>query len=189
MQSQWHEIPAWPRETGSRASRRLRREGRVPAGLYGHGEAPLALAVSARDLEQVLASGHRQVMLRLENGQTERAVVRDVQPDRLRGGFLSVDFQRVSEHEVVRAEIPVEVRGESELDRRGLALVHHLSEVTVEGPSDALPDAVTVDVSRLTAGQQRLVRDLVLPEGVRCLTEPDEVVVSVVAAQAAEGSA
>ncbi len=179
------ELTATPRRPGKGEAGRIRRRGRLPAILYGHGEAAVPIEVDAREAEAAL--GHRILRLALPDG-VQSAIVKEVQRDPLTGGIVHVDFLRVALSERVRADVEVSVVGEEALKRRGLVLTHTLRSVTLEGPASALPEHLTADVSALGPGGQVLVRDLPLPAGVVALTPGEEGVLSVgtPAAEAAE---
>ncbi len=170
------------RTTGSRASRRLRRAGRVPAVLYGHGMEPVAVSVNARELRSVLSAHGLNQALNLEVAGTKHLVLaRELQRHPVRRAVAHVDFQVVRRDEVVHAEVPVVLVGEAEAVHREQGILEHpISSLAVRADLEHLPAEIKVDVSRLAIGDVVRVKDLDLPEGVTTDLDPDEPVVTAV---------
>lgn len=181
-------LSATPRLPGKGEAGRLRRRGRLPAILYGHGEQAVPIELDAKAAQAAL--GHRILSLDLSGG-IQSAIVKELQHDPVTGEIIHVDLLRVALTERVRTDVEVSVQGEEALKRRGLVLTHTLRSVTLEGPASSLPERLVADVSALGPGEQVLVKDLPLPPGVLALTAPEEGVLSVgtPAAEAAEAAA
>ena len=165
-------------EAGSPAARRLRREGKIPAILYGKGADPVALALPADDVWAVVRHGHHMVDVELDQEST-KALVREVQYDAFGRQVLHMDLVRVSLTDRIRMVLPVELRGTARgVDLGGVQeqLTH---ELEVECLATALPDTIAVKVADLGIGDAVHVRDLELPEGVTVLADPDLAVVHV----------
>jgi len=160
---------------GTRNARRLRRAGRVPAVLYGHGKETISLAISAEELEAVLRHGAR--LVRLTGAVDEQAFIRELQWDTWGSRVLHVDFTRVSEHERVRVEVPLELRGEAPGLKAGGVIKHVLHQVEIECEATSIPEKLYVNINQLQLGQQITVGQLDLPPTVQVLAEPDELVV------------
>ncbi len=160
--------------------KQLRREGRIPAVLYGPDVEPLSLAADWRELRQVLldAGGTQIIELNIE-GDKVPTLARVVQRDPIRGDILHVDFYRVAMDRLISADVPVMLVGENPLAEAGTAiLVHSLNSLSVEALPASLPPHIEVDVARLTEiGDQLLAGDLEMPEGVVLLTDPEEFVI------------
>lgn len=178
------------RATGSAASRRLRRAGKVPAVVYGHGMEPLAVSVVARELRAALLHGTNQI-LTLQVGEDKHTVLaRQLQRHPVRHTVSHVDFQVVRRDEVVSADVPIVLTGTAtkvELARG--VLEHTLSTLRVRTTPGRIPAEVLVDVSGLEVGASVRVGDLKLPEGVSAEDDPEETVVIAVATRAAEAAA
>lgn len=178
-----------PRELGKGPAGRTRRAGGIPAVIYGHGDAPQHVAVAAAELERALLPGQPRI-LHLKMGRHQEAVfIKDVMRDPVSGRAVHADFQRVRLTERVRAEVAISAVGEDELGRRALVLSHHLHNVEVEGPAQAIPERLAVDVAALSDGAHFTVKDLVLPKDVKALTDAHEVLFSVHATQLQESEA
>jgi large subunit ribosomal protein L25 len=171
---------------GKGAARALRRRGMVPGILYGHGRAPRPVAVDAKALTAVLHThAGLNVLIDLEvagnGGEPAVVMVKEVQRDLFRHEPIHVDFYAVSLTETLQTHVPVVLKGTPKGVAEGGIIEHHLREVLVECLPTQIPDSIGVDVSALGVGRSLHVSDLVPPEGVRLLTPPEEVVVTVVA--------
>lgn len=179
------------RPSGSRASRRLRREGKVPGVLYGHGTDPTSLALDARELRHAF-SGEAgvNVLLSLKVGETTHlALARQIQRHPVRASVDHVDFQVVRRDEVVSAEIPVHLVGEAtEVAMADGRLDQQLFALTIHARPGDIPNAIEVDVSALAVGDAIRVGDLVLPAGVTTEASVEDPVVVAQAAEAAEAA-
>ena len=169
-------------KTGTTGAQALRREGKIPGVLYGHGTEPLHVAFEAKIFDDLLHHGARNGVLTLTlNGKkTDTALVRDVARNPVSRRIVHVDLQRVSEHEAVRATIRLVMvgtpRGVRDFGGVMDVMVH---EVEVEGPVDQLPDHFEVDVTDLGIHQHVVASDIKLPAGFKLLEAPDMLVVSV----------
>ncbi|MFM7182772.1 MAG: 50S ribosomal protein L25 [Verrucomicrobiales bacterium] len=169
------------RRSGSGALKAMRREGLVPAVIYGKSEPAQNIKVNAREFATLLkdsASEHILVDLDLE-GSKKLAILQDIQHDPISGGFVHIDFHAVSANETVHAQVSVEIRGESPgLKMGGMVevLVHELDVACL--PKD-LPETFLIDVSNLELGGTIHVSELVLPQGVKVEMDPSLVVVHV----------
>ncbi|ADG89847.1 50S ribosomal protein L25 [Thermobispora bispora] len=174
-------INAEPRTAfGKGAARKLRRGGKVPAVLYGHGTEPKHLTLPGHDL--LLALRTPNVLIRLKgDGIDEIALPKGVQRDPIKGFLQHVDLLRVHRGEKVTVELPVTVTG----DPIGSAIVEQLLvAVPVEAEATHIPESVEVDVTGKDVGFTVHARDLALPEGVSLAGDPDALVLHVIEAPA-----
>ena len=171
-------------EFGKGAARRIRREGRVPAVLYGHGTETRHLTLPGHDI--MLALKTPNVLLRLEglkNG-SEIALPKAVQRDPLKGFIEHVDLILVRRGEKVTVEVPIRVSGEI---APGDGLLNQaLVQIPVEADATNIPRGIDVDVEGMEIGQAVHASDLKLPPGVTLQVEPDTLVLHVIAQQVAE---
>jgi len=168
-------------ESGSSAARRLRRTGVVPAVMYGRGMAPMALAVDAKSLRELLHAGGHNVIVRLNlegGGEAPTVMLKEIQRDAIGGGVLNVDFQRISLTEKVTAQVPVVLVGESPGVKLGGVLDHVLREVEVECLPTQIPVNLALDISSLVVGHSLHVSDLAPPAEVVIANEPSDVIVT-----------
>jgi large subunit ribosomal protein L25 len=178
------QLTAQPRDgRGKTAARQLRREGRVPAIIYGHGDETRALSISAHELEKLLASisvENTIIDLAVEGGATTPALIREVQYHAARKLVLHVDFLQIHAGEKIHLEVPVRLHGSpiGVRDQGGI-LQEVLRELHVECLPKDIPEAIDVDIESLSVGDVIHVSDISLP-GVKVLNDPDVVLVTVV---------
>jgi len=162
--------------SGSRQAIKLRKAGRIPAIVYGHKEANVAVSVSAEELDRLIRVQHARVVELEVGGKKETVLVRDLQWDHLGRHMLHVDFARVSASDRVKVTVPVELRNTPKATGRGV-LDQPLHALHVECSPTAIPEAIRIDITNLTLGSPIHVRELPLPEGVKVLEAPEAVVV------------
>ncbi|WP_027717171.1 50S ribosomal protein L25/general stress protein Ctc [Desulfovirgula thermocuniculi] len=171
---------------------RLAAQGKIPAVVYGKAVGSLPVEISLRELRKLLGGEvTRSKVLDLKIAgdgweRQEKVLIKEMQHDPLTGRLIHVDFHQISLTEEVTTTVPVELVGEPVGIKKGGILQHQLREVEISCLPTAIPEAITVDVSGLDVGDTIFVRDLVVPEGVKVLADPDEVVATVVEAEAEE---
>ncbi|MBO0801828.1 MAG: 50S ribosomal protein L25/general stress protein Ctc [Nocardiopsaceae bacterium] len=176
-------IAAEPRtEFGKGPSRRVRRAGRVPAVMYGHGAENQHLTLPYHDL--MLALKTPNVLIRLEGLKSRSSLVlpKAVQRDPLKGFIEHVDLIAVRRGEKVTVEIPIRVSGEV---FSGGILDQSLVQIPVEAEATHIPDGVDVDVEGMEVGTSVYAKDLALPAGATLATDPEALVLHVVAERTA----
>jgi large subunit ribosomal protein L25 len=188
--------------TGKGAARSLRRQGQVPAVIYGHGREPVSLALNARDLDKML--GHIQaestVIEVTVGGQTAKTLIREIQRHPIKRQILHVDFQALVAGEKVVVSIPIVLNGIPEGVRlEGGVLDQTLRELEIEVDPSNIPDHVELDVTNMVIGDSLHVSDIKLPEGVEVQDDPETsvavlaapraVIEEVAAPEAVEGAA
>jgi large subunit ribosomal protein L25 len=157
------------RRSGTGALKRLRREGLVPAIIYGRKFENQNLKVSSRALRELLAHSTSEnvlVNLQIEGGGRQLALIQDVQHDAVSGGILHVDFHAVKEDEKIHAQVPIELVGEPAGVKHGGLLEHQIHSLDIHCLPKDLPDKISVDVRSLEIGHAIHLRDLTLPEGI-----------------------
>jgi large subunit ribosomal protein L25 len=183
-------LTASPRTaSGSRAAGRLRREGLVPAVVYGHGADPVSVAVVHRELRAALSTeaGSNALLDLQVGGEATLALVKEMQRDAVRNEVTHVDFIRVSRDEAVTVEVPIHLEGEaSEVTAGGGTLDQQLFNLTVTAKPGDIPSGLTVDISGMTIGDSVRVGDLTLPAGVTTDVDPEEAVAVAQVSQAAQ---
>lgn len=169
-------------EFGKGAARRVRRAHQIPAVLYGHGAAPLHIALPGH--ETMLALKHSNALLTIRlDGTDHLAIAKDVQRDAVRSTIEHVDLLTVVKGEKIVVVVPVRVLGES---APGTIHLLETQSVHVEAEATNLPEAIEVSVEGLEAGTAVRAADLVIPDGVSYLGDPDDVIVAVSVPQSAE---
>jgi large subunit ribosomal protein L25 len=170
-------------ELGSRPSGRLRRQGRVPAVVYGLGSDTVSITVPARELQHILAgeAGANTLISLDVDGESVLTLARQIHRHPTRGELVHVDFVRIRRDVAVSAEIPVHLLGEAEGVKDGGLLEQLMFHLTVEAMPGNIPVALELDVSALSIGDQLRLSDMPLPEGVSTEVDPETVVVQVAA--------
>lgn len=173
-------------KAGKGPARELRRNGRIPAVLYGSGES-LLLSMDPKDARHVILSqaGHTGLLtVKVSgNGKQEQriAVLQDHQIDPIAGTILHVDLFEVSMDKPLRVKVPVTTVGETPLGvKEGGVLQNVLRELHIECLPAQIPDHVEVDASNLQIGQGIHVKDVTVPEGVKVLDDAELMVTHVV---------
>jgi large subunit ribosomal protein L25 len=178
---------------GSRPAGRLRRQGKVPAVVYGLGADSIPVAVSSRDLQHILAgeSGANTLISLDVDGESVLTLARQIHRHPTRGEVVHVDFIRIRRDVAVSAEIPLHLVGEPTGVRDGGLLEQLMFHLTIEAMPGNIPVAIEIDVSALAIGDQLHVSDIPLAEGVAPQAEGETVVAQVaaprVATEAEEG--
>ena len=170
-------------EFGKGAARRIRRENKVPAVVYGHGGDPVHITLPGHELQLALRTANVLLTLDIE-GKTQLAIPKAVQRDAIKGFLEHVDLLTVTRGEKVTVEVYVHTEGE--LAPGSFLLEHVLSTLTVEAEATHIPESVTVSIQGLEAGAAILAKDIPLPEGTTLVIDEDAVVLQVLAAQAEE---
>ncbi len=171
------------RSSGTRNSRRLRREEKLPAVVYGLGADPIAVAVPEREVQRILTGeSGANTLINLEiEGDRQLVFARQVQRHPVRGTLIHVDFVRVRRDIAVTAEVPIHAVGEPEGVKDGGLLEQVLFTLTVEAKPDEIPTSIEVDVSGLAIGAQIRVGELAIPSGATTDQDLEALVVHVTA--------
>jgi large subunit ribosomal protein L25 len=181
-------LAAEPRsERGSRPAGRLRRQGLVPAVIYGLGTDTRSVVVPSRELAHILAgeSGANTLITLQVDGESILTLARQIQRHPTRGDLVHVDFIRIRRDVAVTAEIPVHLTGEAVGVRDGGLLEQQLFSLSVEAMPGNIPVAIEYDVSELAIGDHVRIADLRLPAGVDVHHDTEELVAHVVAPRVA----
>lgn len=164
-------------KTGSAATRRMRRDGFVPAVLYGHGEDNQHLSIPQRQVNSLLR--HHSKMVKLEGAVKDTALVNEVHWDPLGIEVLHLDLIRVNLKEKVEVTVPLHTKGDAVGVRSGGVLLENLHEIDISCPAGSIPESLDIDVSALDLGGQMTADQIQLPSGVELITSAEAVVVHV----------
>jgi large subunit ribosomal protein L25 len=166
---------------GSRAARRLRREGRVPGVLYGGGEDPIAFDVDARELRQALASSGAVLDVSLD-GQSASAVVKHADRHPVRGDTIHVDLLRVDLSKPIQATVVLDLVGAENAPgvREGGVLEQVTREVNIEALPADIPETIQHDVSGMELNGVEYLSAVTPPSGVTIIDDLEETVVATI---------
>jgi len=168
---------------GKGAARQIRRDHKIPAVLYGHGEAPRHVALPGHATMLALKQANALLALTLEGGEQVLAIARDVQVEPVRREIEHVDLVLVRSGEQVEVSVPVQVIGEAAPDS---VVTVESNTLTVTAEATHLPEAIVVDVTGVRAGTLILASMLTLPEGTALAGDPDATIVHVSGASSVE---
>jgi len=173
-------------KVGKEISKKLRKQGKIPAIIYGPGIDPLPIAVNFNEFEKIYNRYKGETVLYLievANGETQKyqCILKEIQRDPVTDRFIHLDFYAVSTENVIEIEVPLEFVGRPVGLTKGGILEIFMHELTVKCLPTAIPDKIVVDISHLDLGDSLHVRDIKVPEGVKIKDRPEETVCTVVA--------
>lgn len=168
---------------GTKACRRLRAEGLIPAVIYGHGQESVAIQVSAEELDRGLRHHSRMFDIRLGR-KKESVLLRDIQHDALGDEVIHADFVRVAMDEAIEIEVPITLKGKPKVEHA--VLQQTLVSLEIECLPGNIPEEILAPVGHLELSQSLSVAELVMPEGVKVLTDPETVVATLTPAAVEE---
>jgi large subunit ribosomal protein L25 len=176
-------------ETGKSAARKMRREGIVPAIVYGGDRDPVTISVHRRTISDLITKSEHGIrsifLLKLSDSDKSRhAMIRDYQMNPITRELKHVDFVRVNMKKNVHLQIPIHTSGVAIGQKTGGVVDFVLREMEVECLPGKIPDEIVIDVTNLDVGDAIRVGDLTMPEGVKCLEDDEKVVLTVSAPRA-----
>ena len=165
-------------QLGSRPAGRLRREGQVPAVVYGLGAEATAVSVPARELNRILHSdtGANTLITLALGGEEHLALARQIVRNPTKGDLVHVDFVKIRRDEAVQADVPVHLTGESVGQKDGGILEQQTVVVTIEAKPEDIPTVIEHDISALELAGNLKAGELTMPAGVTLVTDPEETI-------------
>ena len=177
------------RPTGSPASRRLRREDKIPGVLYGHGMTPVSVTIERRDLRLAVAgtAGMNTLLSLQVDGKTYPAIIKELQRHPVRRTVTHIDFQQVSLDEQITVSVPIVLEGEAKavLNEGGL-VDPSMNDLELTTTPDNIPDAIVIDITNMRPGDVIRLSDITLPAGVTVTLDPETALVSVLGSSSVE---
>ena len=164
-------------EVGSKHAARLRREGRLPAIVYGHGQKPVAVSLHLYNFAEMLHHGHRLFDVKMDK-RSETLLVKDLQYDHLGKDIIHADLVRVSLAETVKVTVPIELRGTVRGTHEGGIVDEHLDHLEIECKVSDIPKVIPVSTKELGVGDSIHAGDIELPEGTRLVTDAETLVLT-----------
>ncbi len=165
-------------QQGTHAARRLRKEGKVPGVMYGHGEGTQAVSLEKHDVEFALQHGERLLEVDVE-GQIQNALIKEVQYDTFGKEILHIDLTRVDLDERVELTVEIHLVGEPIGAKDGGVLQQVESELEIECAVRFIPDEIRHVVTDMKLNDRLYMKDLKLPEGATLLSDGTMLVASV----------
>ena len=174
--------------TGSKEGRRIRKQGRLPAIMYGHKQEPVAISLDEHNFVEGLHHGHRLMDIQIGK-KKEKAIVKDLQYDYLGKNIIHADLMRVDVKESIKVDIPIELKGAAQDTHEGGIVEAHVSHLEIECKVTDIPEVILIPVKEMKVGDVIHAKDIKLPDGVKLVGQPDAIVVTchvIVAAKTAE---
>jgi len=175
-------------QTGSKAAVRERKQGRIPAIVYGHKKEPVAVSLDAHNLVEGLNHGHRLMDVHIGK-KSQKMLVKDLQYDYLGKDVIHVDLMRVDITETVKVAVPIELKGTAKGTHEGGVISEHTDHLEIECQAADIPESIVVSVVDMDIGDTLHASDIELPPGTRLSSSPEMLLVTcslVAAAKAAE---
>ena len=160
------------KEVGSKHSVILRREGRLPAIVYGHKQEPEAISVDLHDFTEHLHHGHRFFKVKMGK-KTATLLVKELQYDHLGKDIIHADLVRVDLTESVKVSVSIELKGTSAGSHEGGIVDEHLDHLEIECKVTDIPETIVVSIKELGIGDAIHASDVELGEGIKLVTDPN----------------
>jgi large subunit ribosomal protein L25 len=177
------------RPTGSPASRRLRREDKIPGVLYGHGMTPLSVTVERRDLRLVVsgAAGSNALLSLQVDGKTYPAIIKEMQRHPVKRTVTHIDFQQVSLDEQITVSVPIVLEGEAKAVLNNGGMVDPaMNDLELTTTPNNIPDSIVIDVTDMQPGGVIRLSDITLPSGVTVSLDPETPLVTALGSSTVE---
>ncbi len=174
--------------TGSKAAAKERKQGRIPAVVYGHKKQTEAISLDEHNLVEGLHHGHRLMDIKIGR-KIQKVLVKDIQYDHLGKNIIHADLVRVDITETVKVAVPIELKGTAKGTQEGGVITEHTDHLEIECQAADIPESIVVTVTDMDVGDTLHAKDVELPPGVTLTSSPDILLVTcslVAAAKAAE---
>ncbi|OGO76622.1 MAG: hypothetical protein A2Y23_05500 [Clostridiales bacterium GWB2_37_7] len=169
------------RETaGNKQVRKLKKEAMIPGVLYVKGSQGRLLKLDYTELHATIDKYGDNVVVQLKVGNEEvPAIVKEVQRDPVSHKIVHIDFQPVSLHEIIHAEVPIVVINGDRAEKNGWVINRQLGQLEIEGEVESIPRSINIDASKLKLGDVLKVADLEISQELSILTAPEDVILSI----------
>lgn len=173
--------------SGKGVSRRIRREGNIPAVIYGHGEAGVPVQIPQKETARLVSLGAAGKLIKIElhEGGHKKAIsalFKEIQVDPVGHEIIHADFQKVDMGQKITTKVPVHFSGEEKRPSDGALIEHVLREIEISCLPDRIPERFDVNVAGLQPGHSIFVKDLTPEPGIEIHTPAEEAIVSAIAA-------
>jgi large subunit ribosomal protein L25 len=174
--------------TGSKAASKERKQGRIPAVVYGHKKEPEAISLDEHNLVVGLHHGHRIMDIKIGK-KTQKVLIKDLQYDYLGKNIIHADLVRIDITETIKVTVPIELKGTAKGTQEGGVITEHTDHLEIECQAANIPESIVVTVTDMQVGDTLHAADVGLPEGAKLASSPDILLITcslVAAAKAAE---
>lgn len=175
-------ITANIRINGKTGRNTCRREGNVPGVVYGKGIDPISICLEPKTVKSILGRGSGRIYkLVMEESQMEADVMlQEVTRNPITGDIIHMDLHKISLTDNIKTEVPIVILGETQVEKRGLMLQRQLREMSIECLPQDVPEKFVFDLSDLEDGTALTAGDFAIPDNIRLITDPSEVVATIV---------
>lgn len=179
-------------EAGKKFATQIRKQGLVPAVVYKAGKETLSISVNEKEFKKALhTSAGENVLIELKiagpgKDQSRTVLIKEMQYHPYKDNILHVDFHQIALDEVIKVKVPVHTKGEAAGVKAGGILERIMWEVEIECLPTQIPEKLEIDVASLEIGHTKSIKDLVVPNGVKILVDPEQIIVSVTVKKAIE---
>jgi large subunit ribosomal protein L25 len=163
--------------TGRKAVQKLRRQGAIPAVVYGHKEEPVAVSLDAHDFVEGLHHGQRLMDVQIGR-KKEKIIVKEVQYDHLGKNIIHADLMRVDITQSIKVTVPIELKGTAAGTHEGGIVEAHAGHLEVECMAADIPEKIVISVKDMHVGDALHAGDIGLPEGVKLITSAEMLLVT-----------
>ncbi len=164
-------------QTGTKSAAGVRKEGKIPAIVYGHKEEPVAVSLNSHDFTEGLHHGQRLMAVQL-GSKKQNVIVKDIQYDYLGKNIIHADLMRVSASELVKVTVPIELKGTAQGTHEGGIVEDRLDHLEIECKATEIPEKIFVRVTDMHVGDNLHAGEVEMPDGVKLLTAPETLVVT-----------
>ncbi|MCP4256388.1 MAG: 50S ribosomal protein L25 [Planctomycetes bacterium] len=165
--------------TGSKAVQKVRKEGRIPAIVYGHKKTPVAISLDAHNFAEGLHHGQRLMDVQIDK-KKEKIIVKDLQYDYLGKNIIHADLMRVDITEMIKVNVPIELKSAAVAKgtHEGGIIEEHADHLEIECRATDIPETIVVLVKEIGVGDSLHASDIELPEGVKLISPPEMLLVT-----------
>lgn len=164
---------------GTNAVQKVRKEGRIPAIVYGHKQTPVAISLDAHNFVEVLHHGQRLLDVQIDK-KKEKIIVKDLQYDYLSKNIIHADLMRVDITEAIKVNVPIELKSAAAAKgtHEGGIIEEHADQLEIECRPTDIPETIVVSVKEVGVGDSLHASDITLPEGVKLISPPETLLVT-----------
>ncbi|MBN1806043.1 MAG: 50S ribosomal protein L25 [Sedimentisphaerales bacterium] len=165
--------------TGTKSVQKIRKEGRIPAIVYGHKQTPVAISLDAHNFAEGVHHGHRLMDVQIDKNK-EKIIIKDLQYDHLGKNIIHADLMRVDITEMIKVTVPIELKGAATAKgtHEGGIIEEHTDHLEIECKATDIPEAIVVLVKDVGVGDAIHASDITLPEGVKLSSSPETLLVT-----------
>jgi large subunit ribosomal protein L25 len=163
--------------TGSKTVRKIRKQGKIPAIMYGHKEEPVAILLDGHNFVEGLHHGHRLIDIQIGR-KKEKTIVKDLQYDHLGKNIIHADLMRVDVSEKIRVTVPIELKGTAVGTHEGGIIEEHTDHLEIECKATDIPETIVVSIKDVHVGSTLHAGEIELPDGINLVSPPDTLLVT-----------